>query len=97
MQATPIEDRIERGGRAREVLENEAFIEAFDATEREMIERWKDSPARDSDGREKIWMYLSMLRKVRAHLETTMETGELGKIELNHRATAAERVRSLFA
>jgi hypothetical protein len=96
MEATPLEDRIERGRLASEVLENELFIEAFESTERELVERWKSSPARDSEGREKIWVYLSMLRKVRANLESAMETGELGKIELNHRASAAERVRSIF-
>ena len=63
---TTLEQRLYEGDRAREVLENEAFIAAFDATEKEVIEQWTNSPARDVEGREKLWQYLMILRKVKA-------------------------------
>lgn len=80
-----IEERIYDANRAKEVLENEAFQQAFADIEQEVIEQWKSSPARDEAGREKLWMYLSMLRKVKTHLETTLESGKLAGLEIEHR------------
>ena len=88
-----LEERLYLGDRAREVIENEAFIAAFDATEKEVIEQWVQSPARDQEGREKLWQYLSMLRKVKANLQTTLETGKLAQLELQHKRTMADKAR----
>ena len=88
-----LDQRLFEGDRAREVLENEAFAAAFDATEKEVIEQWTNSPARDVTGRESLWQYLMILRKVKANLTTTMETGKLAKIELQHRQSLAEKAR----
>lgn len=79
-----IEQRIYDANRAKEVLENEAFNAAFDDTEKEIIEQWTNSPARDSEGREKLHTYLMLLRKVKAHLSYSLETGKLAKLDLEH-------------
>lgn len=89
-----IEERIYDANRAKEVLENEAFQAAFADIENEVIEQWKTSPARDEAGREKLWIYLSMLQKLKAHLETTLQTGKLAQLEVEHRQTLAQRVGS---
>ena len=88
-----LEERLYLGDRAREVIENEAFIAAFEATEKEVVDQWMQSPARDQEGREKLWQYLSMLRKVKANLQTTLETGKLAQLELQHKRTMAEKAR----
>lgn len=88
-----LNQRLALGDRAREVIENEAFIAAFDATEKEVIEQWMNSPARDQAGRESLWQYLSMLRKVKANLQTTLETGKLAQLELRHQRTMADKAR----
>ena len=93
MSQTTLEERLYLGDRAREVIENEAFIAAFDATEKEVIEQWMQSPARDQDGREKLWQYLSMLRKVKANIQTTLETGKLAQLDLQHKRTMADKAR----
>jgi hypothetical protein len=90
---TTLDERLYLGDRAREVLDNESFIAAFDETEKEVIEQWTNSPARDQEGREKLWQYLAMLRRVRANLQTTLETGKLARLELNHQQTLANRAR----
>lgn len=81
---TTLERRLYQGDRAKEVLENEAFLAAFEAIEQEVTEQWQNSPARDQAGRESLWQYLMMLRKVKAHLTSTLETGKLAQIELQH-------------
>lgn len=93
MTQTTLEQRLFLGDRAKEVLENEAFIAAFEATEKEVIEQWTNSPARDQEGREKLWQYLMLLRKVRASLQSTLETGKLAKLELQHKQGLADKAR----
>jgi hypothetical protein len=91
---TTLEQRLFDGNRAKEVLENEAFIAAFEGSEKEVIEQWMNSPARDAEGREKLWNYLMLLRKVKAHIMRTLETGKLAKLELEHRQTLAARLKT---
>lgn len=90
---TTAEKRIHDGARAREVLENEVFIDAFAAIENEVIEQWKNSPARDAEGREKLWAYRQLLQKVKAHLTTTMETGRLAEMEIAHKVGWLQRMK----
>lgn len=88
-----LEQRLYAGDRAKEVLENEAFIAAFEAIEKEVIEQWTNSPARDQDGREKLWSYLHLLRKVRMHLVSTLETGKLAQVDLQHQQSLMDRAK----
>ena len=90
---TTLEQRLYLGDRAGEVLENEAFIAAFEAIEKDVIEQWSNSPARDEAGRQSLWQYLQMARKFKANLQTTMETGKLAKLELQHKQTLADKAR----
>lgn len=89
-------ERIYNGDRAKEVLDNEAFTAAFEAIEKEVIEQWTNSPARDSEGREKCWAYLMLLRKVKADLVTTLTTGKLAQLDLRHQQSLKDRARSLL-
>ena len=91
------EERLHNGSRAKEILENEQFQAAFDSIEKEVIEQWTNSPARDSIGREKCWEYLMLLRKVKMHLTTTLETGKLAQLELQHQQTMWDRARGMFS
>jgi hypothetical protein len=88
-----LSQRIYQGDRAREVLENEAFVQAFADIEQELTDTWKTSPARDESGREKIWLMLSLLGKLKSTFQTSLETGTLAKLELQHKQTLAERAR----
>ena len=88
-----ISQRIYNGDRALEILDNEAFTAAFVDIEREILEQWKQSPARDQEGREKLWLMLSLLSKLKTTLETSITTGKLAKLELKHQRSIAERVK----
>lgn len=92
-----IEERIYNGGRAREVLENEAFAQAFTDLKAEITEQWQNSPSRDTEGREKLWMLLSLANKLELILKSSMETGKLARLELEHQnrlAQLAQRTKS---
>ena len=88
-----LEQRLYLGDRAKEVIENEVFVDAFEQIQKEVIEQWTNSPARDAAGRESLWQYLMILRKVKANLTTTMETGKLARLELEHQRTIGARLR----
>lgn len=88
------EERLHRGSRAREVLENEEFTAAFDAIDQELTEAWKQSPQRDVDGRQRLFEALTMLYKVRQVLVTSVESGKLALLELQHQnPTKREQAR----
>ena len=89
-----LSERLYNGDRAREVLENEAYTAAWADIETEILTQWKQSPARDADGREKLWQLLSLLHKLQATLKTTLETGKLAMMELEHQRTLAERLNA---
>ena len=86
-----LEQQLHRGSRAKEVLENEIYIEAFETIEKALIDKWKNSPARDQAGRESIYLMQTMLQKVQMCLRTTMETGMLAQQELRHKQTLRDQ------
>ena len=88
-----IEQRIYNADRANKVLDNEQFNLAFDAIEQEIIEQWKNAPARDEDGREKLWLMLKLAGKFKLALQTTLDTGKLAKAELVHKQSIASRAK----
>ena len=94
MSQTTLEDRLFLGDRAKEVLENEAFSAAFDALEKDIVDQWKASPAKDEDARQKLWQYLQMAYRLRENLQRTLETGKLAKLELQHQQTLRERAKA---
>lgn len=81
---TTLDERAHQGDQARQVLENEAFGRAFEAIEQEHIEAWKNSPARDREGRESLWTTVKLLHKLKGMLEAAMEDGKLARIAQEH-------------
>ena len=88
-----LSERIYNGNRAKEVLENESFQWAINEIKTEVTDQWKNSPARDEAGRERLWMLLQMANKLELVLKSTLETGQLAELELRHQRTLLERAK----
>lgn len=88
-----LEERIYDGNRARECLENEQFIRAFESIEQELTNAWRTSPARDEAGREKIFLTLQLLTKLKATLTSSLETGKLAEVERIYQQSLMDRVK----
>ena len=88
-----IEQRIYQADRAREVLENEAFIGAIADIKSEITDQWTKSPVRASDDREKLWLMLSLVNKLEATLRMTFDSGKLAKLDLEHKRTMQQRLQ----
>lgn len=90
----PLEQRIYDGDQARLVLENEAFAQAFADIRQEYTTAWMDSPARDVDGREKLYLMVKLTDKLQATLEAAMTDGKLAQIALQHQMNQLARDRA---
>ena len=79
-------DQIEidrtRGVRARELLDNELVQEALATLKAEYLKAWEASPARDAEGRERLWVMVKLVEKFRGHLEQVFEAGKLADAQL---------------
>lgn len=91
-----IEQRIYNGDRAREVLENEAFQWAFDELKKELAESWEKSPARDQEGREKLYQLLKLADKLKANLTTSLETGKQAMLDLDYQESLAQKAKRVL-
>jgi predicted ArsR family transcriptional regulator len=88
-----IEQRIYKADRAKEVLENEAFQQVFADAKQEITDQWQKSPARDNEGREKLWLMLSLLNKLETMLQASLDSGKLAAKELQYQRTLAEKAK----
>tara|TARA_R110002074_G_scaffold266049_1_gene438245 strand:- start:636 stop:881 length:246 start_codon:yes stop_codon:yes gene_type:complete len=77
------EKEIQRGHRAKAILDDEIFAEAIQKVSAELDLEWINSPVRDTEGREKIYMMKKMLNVLLVQLQSVMETGKLATKQIN--------------
>ena len=77
------EKEIQRGHRAKQILEDPIFVEALQKVSQELDQEWINSPIRDTEGREKIYMMKKMLGVLHVQLQSVMETGKLASKQIN--------------
>lgn len=66
-----------RGERAQAILDDPLVGEAFAAIERECLAEWRSAPARDVEGRERLWLMLKLCERLKAHFERLIDSGKL--------------------
>ena len=71
-----------RGVRAKELLDNELVQEGLASLKAEYLKAWETSPARDAEGRERLWIMVKLVDKFRTHLEQVWDTGKLADAQL---------------
>ena len=77
------EKEIQRGQQAKRILEDPIFLEALQKVSQELDQEWINSPIRDTEGREKIYMMRKMLGVLHVQLQSVMETGKLASKQIN--------------
>lgn len=80
----------ERGRQAKAVLENAVYAESYDALEKGIISRWRDS--RDAADREELHRQLMSLLLMRSQIESVMRSGQVSEKELGRQQTRAEQM-----
>lgn len=70
---------IELGEKARSVVENEVYTEAFDTIRNRYIESLINTAEDDVQKRERAYTAIRMLDEVQSHLLSVMDKGKLAK------------------
>lgn len=73
---------LDRAKKAELLLENDLLKAALDAIESEIVDQWKDCPARDSQGKEALWQLMKTAQKFRSILIGHIETGKIAKAQM---------------
>lgn len=76
-------DSINRGSRARDIVESDLFKEAVATIERDLIEAWKLTSARDTDARERLWQGVQMAGKMEEFFRSAIDNGKIAKSRLD--------------
>jgi len=72
-----LEQESRRGEQARRLLEDPLLQEAFTAVDGALREAWAATTEEATDERERLWLMLKLLGRVRSHLAEIVETGRL--------------------
>ena len=80
-----------RAIRARQLLEDEMLVEAFKMLEDAYTLGWRNTAIDNAAGREKLFLAVNIVGKVREHLGRAVIDGKLAQAELNEIAATAAR------
>jgi hypothetical protein len=86
-----LEQDVAKARRAQELLENELLSAAFTGLEDSYIAAWRATGIEDVGGREKLFLAINIVGKVRDHLTAIVTGGKLAQAELKELAQLAER------
>jgi hypothetical protein len=85
-QDARLQQELTRSQQAQDLIDHPLMKEAFETIRQTYLKEWENSPARDSEAREKIWTYLKQLEAVKGHLLQTIETGKMARIEVERKS-----------
>lgn len=86
-----LEHAAARAVRAEALLGDELLSESFDALEKSYIAAWRATTIDDAAGREKLFLAINIVGKVRDHLAGVVANGKLARAELKELAETGER------
>lgn len=83
-----------RGARAEALLNDELLKEAFETLEAGYMELWRTSPPLEAQSREKLYLAINVIGKVRQHLQTVIMGGKVAADDLRMAAERKKRVKA---
>lgn len=88
------EDKVRRAGKARQLIEDELYREAWSALEKRLMDEWEATKPTDTATRESIWHALKAHKAHRKRLESFMADGEVAKANIQRKAKERATGRS---
>ena len=70
----------QREAKAKALLDDPIFNEAFDTLKKDLMSRWDHSGSNELEARESIWLAMRLLDRIRGHITSIVETGQMNKI-----------------
>ena len=72
-------DKELRESRAKNLLSDELFNEAFTTLETDIKDTWYRTSLNDTEAREQAWLSLRLLERIRLHLTSIVESGDMAR------------------
>jgi len=72
-------DKELREARAKNLLSDELFNEAFTTLETDIKDTWYRTSLNDTEAREQAWLSLRLLERIRLHLTSIIESGDMAR------------------
>jgi len=69
-----------REEKAKNLLSNELFNEAFEVIRKDLMDRWSASGSTELEARESIWLAMRLLDRLYGHITSIVETGHMNKV-----------------
>ena len=69
----------QREEQAKRLLSDPMYNEAFDTLGESIFNTWAQTSVSDVESREQCWLSLRLLARLRLHLTSIVETGEMAK------------------
>lgn len=91
MNETQLGEAVNKAMRAQDLLDNELLNEAFKGLEDSYTTAWRSTAIDDVAAREKLFLAINIVGKVRDHLTSIVSGGKLAQAELRELARTAER------
>jgi hypothetical protein len=82
---------VAKARRAQDLIDDELLGEAFRTLEDNYASAWRATVIDDVAGREKLFLAINIVGKVRDHLTAVVANGKLAQAELRELAQTAER------
>lgn len=75
---------VQRAGQAQLLLEHPLLKEAFEKLEAEIMTRWRETGTAESETykRERLWLAVNLLAKIKDGLRSVVENGKVAKATL---------------
>lgn len=77
-----LEDEVRAGQDATYLIEHPIYTGTINKLRSDIEREWRHSPARDADGRERLWVMLKLLERVDQHIKSIAQTGKLAAGQL---------------
>ena len=88
-----LDQAVMKAVRAQDLLDNELLTETFKTLEENYASAWRATVIDDAAGREKLFLAINIVGKVRDHLNAVVANGKLAQAELKDLAQVAEQKR----
>lgn len=75
------------------ILQHPLLQEVISNRIQQLTNAWMESPQRDSEGRERLYLLISAWKTLQGDLQSVVDTGRLAEFELERKRTLSERAR----
>tara|TARA_R110001583_G_scaffold98914_2_gene244057 strand:+ start:4817 stop:5089 length:273 start_codon:yes stop_codon:yes gene_type:complete len=83
MDKTNLETERQRGEKAKLLLEEPLFVEAFETLKSEYQNAIFQTKHHEDDVRKALWQAYHITDKIENHFRTVMDTGKLASVQIN--------------